>query len=88
MDDFLDDGKSPQWKVTYPTEPKQRSSKRERDLWDRSHVHVSPFHAKNSREDALDLRYVVEPRKDWDSMRSYNKFVSEYVQRSCICKSY
>jgi len=88
VDDIFDDGKSPQWKVTYPKEPKQKSSKRDKDLWDRSHMHVSPFHAKNSEEDALDLRYVVEPKEDWDSMRPYNKFVSKYVQQSCLCESY
>lgn len=87
-DMYDDDGKSPQWKVTYPKEPKQKSSKREKYSWDRARVHASPFHAKNTEEDALDLRYVVEPKQDWESMRSYNKFVSKYVQQSCLCERY
>lgn len=58
------------WTIKYPRKPVVGSSKRIWKLWNKGQRHESPFHGKDHRKGALDLRYNVESAI-WLGMQIY-----------------
>ncbi|KFY24515.1 hypothetical protein V491_02127 [Pseudogymnoascus sp. VKM F-3775] len=58
------------WTIKYPRKPVVGSSKRIWKLWNKGQRHESPFHGKDQRKGALDLRYNVESAI-WLGMQIY-----------------
>ncbi|KFZ24926.1 hypothetical protein V502_00603 [Pseudogymnoascus sp. VKM F-4520 (FW-2644)] len=63
------DGQDIIWKIEHLRRPVASTTKRVRKRWDKAQRHESPFHGKDQRKGALDLRYIVKPAT-WLGMRN------------------
>ncbi len=70
----------PPFQVEYPDlESKKARSKYARELADAAEFMESPFIANGREEDGeLDQYYTVTPVEEWNSMKKYNNFISEF----------
>ena len=66
---------------------KKKLTKKEQELVDNSEWQVSPFEAKGAAEGELDQDYSVTPNKEWESMKKYNNFISEWLCVSAVVKA-
>lgn len=67
--------------VQYPPaqDSKRKLSKKEQELVNHAEFQVSPFVAKGaSKKGELDQNYTVTPTAEWESMKKYNNFISEW----------
>ena len=73
-------GKVP-FKLHYPVlNSKKKLTKKEKELADNSEWQVSPFEAKGAtKKGELDQYYTVTPNKEWEAMKKYNNFISEWL---------
>jgi hypothetical protein len=76
-------GKVP-FKLHYPEKnSRKKLSKKEQELVDKAEYQISPFDAKGAvKEGELDQYYAVTPIIEWESMKKYNNFISEWL---CAC---
>ena len=62
-----------------PADTKRKLSKKEQELVDHAEFQISPFVAKGaSKKGELDQYYTVTPSAEWESMKKYNNFISEW----------
>jgi hypothetical protein len=69
--------------------PKMNDSKKrtpeDEELAAHAEWQVSPFEAKGAlREGELDQHFTVVPTSEWESMKKYNNFISEWI---CMFKN-
>jgi hypothetical protein len=79
--------------ISYATGPSRAEQERhknkkqkceDQDDDKRVQLQISPFSPTGSfkTHDTMDLHYIVEPRKQWQSMTRYNSFVRKYPMKS------
>jgi hypothetical protein len=73
-------GKVP-FEVKYPVmNSKKKLTRKEQELVDNADFQVSPFISQYPAKDGeLDQHYTVVPSEEWDSMKKYNNFISEWL---------
>lgn len=67
--------------ITTPSLKKKLSKtkyEKNEEMAKNAELQVSPFEAKGAAPGALDQRFTVTPAKQWEDMKKYSNFVSEY----------
>jgi hypothetical protein len=69
-----------------PMDTKRKLTKKEQELVDHAEFQTSPFVAKGaSKKGELDQYYTVTPSDEWEAMKKYNNFISEYKYDPVVC---
>ena len=69
-----------------PADTKRKLSQKEQELVDHAEFQTSPFIAKGtSKKGELDQYYAVTPSAEWESMKGYSNFISEYTYVIMLC---
>ena len=73
-------GKVP-FEVKYPImNSKKKLTRKEQELVDNADFQISPFISQYPVKDGeLDQHYTIMPFEEWDSMKKYNNFISEWL---------
>jgi len=76
-----DPGAKVPFEVKYPNmDDNKARTETEEELVAQAEWQVSPFEAKGAlREGELDQNFTVVPHTEWDSMKKYNNFISEWI---------
>jgi hypothetical protein len=78
-----DPGAKVPFEVRYPSmDNTKNKTEEEEELVAQAEWQVSPFEAKGAlREGELDQHFTVVPHHEWETMKKYNNFISEWMDR-------
>jgi hypothetical protein len=69
-----------------PVDTKRKLTKKEQELADHAEFQASPFVAKGAaKKGDLDQYYTVTPCEEWEVMKKYNNFISEFERAPVLC---